>query len=358
CCIPSVFPVILKTQGRKMAFPKVGINEMTSKITHIYKQLHPWKSKFDCASFLCQQMVHAEDGVFAINKPYGMGLKTVTEEMISKKKEKKSVDLLHAGGAGSTYSLEDVLPIIREQLGKPNLVAVKCAEKYNSGVTVFADNKKAVDRIKQSLLRAKPKKILNSKFYIVSPFTPYEGHKNLHEESVGITLQRNAMHKHAQPVLLRDFSTNSVKRQEVSLARVAFNVKSISPDGESLVEVSMAETKNNLLRVYCADMLMPILGDHLYSSRVGVVQGLATRLNPLHVESGSVAQKIPEKTRKLLQLIRPEDSNIVPLHAHLYSLVLPDFYGRDKELTISAPFPEMFKWTCNQLNLICPQNGH
>ena len=93
-----------------------------------------------------------------------------------------------------------------------------------------------------------------------------------------------------QPVIVRDYSINSVKRGENLVAAVQFSVKTTSPLHATLISLECNDTKRNFLRVYCADMMMPILGDHLYSVRYAIIQGIATRLKPLHTRPGSASQ--------------------------------------------------------------------
>ena len=83
------------------------------------------------------------DGIIAINKPFGVGVRNIVaeqEEKISRlEKQAKEVpnkllshasSQYHTRGIGSCdYTLEDVLPILKSDLDLPNLELLKSTEK-------------------------------------------------------------------------------------------------------------------------------------------------------------------------------------------------------------------------------------
>ena len=69
------------------------------------------------------------DGIVALNKPFGVGLKTINEEAIAQKKKSVPTNLLQTHGGGAPYSLEDVLPILKAELRMPELVVLKAGDK-------------------------------------------------------------------------------------------------------------------------------------------------------------------------------------------------------------------------------------
>ena len=44
---------------------------------------------------------------------------------------------------------------------------------------------------------------------------------------------------------------------------------------------------------------------------------------------------------------------MLPCHLHLFKFTLNSFYGKNpsKDLILTAPIPQYFKWTCDQLGL-------
>ena len=64
-----------------------------------------------------------------------------------------------------------------------------------------------------------------------------------------------------------------------------------------------------------------------------------------------ITQVLPPDTKEALGLAPSEDTKFVPIHAHLHKFTIPNFSGHEKHLTITAPYPEYFKWTCSRLKL-------
>jgi len=117
------------------------------------------------------------------------------------------------------------------------------------------------------------------------------------------------------------------------------------------VEIATSQTTKNFLRVHCADKLAPLLGDHLYSHRVRMLKGIPTKIDPTHLVPGTDAQKLSEKMIDLLQLKSPEDTVMIPTHAHLRSYKLNKFLGKGTVMEFEAPYPPYFNWTCERFGI-------
>jgi len=94
------------------------------------------------------------------------------------------------------------------------------------------------------------------------------------------------------------------------------------------------------------------LGDQLYWSRVRLLKGVPTRIDPTHLAPGTSPQRLSDKVVDLLQLKSPDDTVIIPAHIHLRSYKIRKFLENKKaEMEFEAPYPPYFKWTCGQLGI-------
>jgi hypothetical protein len=103
-------------------------------------------------------------------------------------------------------------------------------------------------------------------------------------------------------------------------------------------------------------MLAPILGDHLFSSRVQTMMGVPTKIHPVHLVPGATAQKLTKPLLHILKLTDADDSLIIPTHIHLSSLTLKNYGGKRETILIHAPLHPHFQWTCDTLNLAVPSD--
>jgi 23S rRNA-/tRNA-specific pseudouridylate synthase len=95
-----------------------------------------------------------------------------------------------------------------------------------------------------------------------------------------------------QPVIERQFSKRMVMRRDILPVYVQTEVLGRGMNNTALLEIQTSTVKWNFLRVYCADMLVPILGDHLFSCRVQNILGVPTKIDPTHMPPGSSDQVI------------------------------------------------------------------
>lgn len=63
-----------------------------------------------------------------------------------------------------------------------------------------------------------------------------------------------------------------------------------------LSQIDTTSVQRNFLRIYYASLVSPILGDHLYSSRVGLMSGVMTLVPPALVRVG-VGQQVMVHSR-------------------------------------------------------------
>jgi len=146
---------------------------------------------------------------------------------------------------------------------------------------------------------------------------------------------------------LKEYSRRQVKANVVREFDVSYN-KLSSSELCSLLEVDTHSNKNHFLRFYLAHHLSPVLGDDLYGNRVQDVYGIKLPLGPIHADSLSSFQKIPQK---VLDLLKVPECSLVPNCLHHKQLTLARFGGGKESLIIKAEPPPYFQYIISQLNL-------
>jgi 23S rRNA-/tRNA-specific pseudouridylate synthase len=81
-----------------------------------------------------------------------------------------------------------------------------------------------------------------------------------------------------------------MKRGDIKPVTVTTTVLKYGDHKTALVEIQTSSIKWNFLRIYCADLMIPILGDHLYSCRIQSIMGVPTKIDISHAPPGSSDQ--------------------------------------------------------------------
>uniref|UniRef100_A0ACB8EGH8 Uncharacterized protein n=1 Tax=Sphaerodactylus townsendi TaxID=933632 RepID=A0ACB8EGH8_9SAUR len=102
------------------------------------------------------------------------------------------------------------------------------------------------------------------------------------------------------------------------------------------------------LLVHLSLILSPVLGDHVYSSRVGTVLG-----EPFLLSSESALPRTQVLDEYLLCKLHLQQSQMhrLPLHLHLHQLLLPGAASSASSTVLMAPPPPFFLQTLNLLGL-------
>ena len=143
-------------------------------------------------------------------------------------------------------------------------------------------------------------------------------------------------------------------RFEKTISRFTIKTKTLcKAEGNTAAIVSAEPTTViwNLLQVYFAEMLSPVLGDTMYGYRVKTVMGKRIKIS--HANSPNaydVGQRLPPWVFNQLGL-KLSDEGVLPVHIHLFRTSILDFYGKGKHLKIHAPLPPYFKMTAESLKL-------
>ncbi|XP_072025036.1 mitochondrial mRNA pseudouridine synthase RPUSD3-like [Amphiura filiformis] len=193
--------------------------------------------------------------------------------------------------------------------------------------------------------------------YYVSPVL------NLHTDIISETIGFEKIGDQVLGVIRHDPSKASFKRKHVpswkpskhmevnKKAETHYNVVCRNEELNcALVELKIHSACKHQLQVHLSHRLHPVLGDHIYSSRIGKILGLPVPLDPY--EALPATQDIGPQLKQAL-LLRSGLIHMLPLHLHWYDVTLPKWKG-NKDVCIRVPPPDYFWKTLQLLNLSPP----
>ncbi|XP_012657951.1 mitochondrial mRNA pseudouridine synthase RPUSD3 isoform X1 [Otolemur garnettii] len=118
--------------------------------------------------------------------------------------------------------------------------------------------------------------------------------------------------------------------------------------GCALVQLQPLTVFPNQLQVHMILQLCPVLGDHMYSARVGTVLGQRFLLPP---ENAKPQRQVLDETLLRRLHLTPSQAAQLPLHLHLHCLLIPGPRPRDTPIELLAPLPPYFSRTLQCLGL-------
>ncbi len=281
--------------------------------------------------------------LIVINKPAGVPLRSA-----------KSDDF--------RVSLTDALPDLAEILKVKKVSIVKSVQRYASGCIILSANPEEVRRIERSLNRNFNEGFFHQTYYALTlghprkDSTPTDDVVDLDFEEIrDFDNPMSKDKKMKEPVIKRILSSKrKLKQYDDRIKRISVQAQVISKsEGNALLRLEPTSVSNDFCRVYCADLLSPILGDEFYSYRCRMLVGKMVRVNP---------QRSPHSKSNLTQELPPwmlaklglKEAKSLPLHLHLGRVFFPSFYGRGKDLVVHAPPRPFFQGTADMLGLSMP----
>ncbi|XP_054933047.2 uncharacterized protein [Dermacentor andersoni] len=182
---------------------------------HVYRNLYPWKSKGEFVRDLAGSIFYNQDGLIALSKPYGVPLSFNFHK--GGRSQSMLKQRLHVSGFGeSPYSLEDAIEGLAVHLNVDQIIIIKSAERYASGVTILASNERAAQSVQKAVLRAKPMQIPYTTAWIIAKGYPVRDEV---KEKVAIKLVPvNESEKRVE--VLREFSKTASKTRLVKTVLV------------------------------------------------------------------------------------------------------------------------------------------
>ncbi|KAK7072326.1 hypothetical protein SK128_011576 [Halocaridina rubra] len=334
---------------RKIFRKKLLEASESMKSVHPFKNIYPWKTRKELAIQMKNSEVYNKGGLIALCKPYGIA--QFTAEGRGHDGEKTIVQLLNSGGVpAETPVLASILPLLKDMYEVDHLEIVKTCERWNSGLVLLSTKPSLKDKIQKCFRRSKAFKKPALTFNVITNGIPITSSGST---KVAITLE-NVPNIGKVPMIKKSCSTREIEHGASKVVIVKHSTVAENEDLQvALVEVNIQTLKWHCLRVWLAHNYCPVLGDSLYGGRVTSIAGKRVQINPHNLKAYQ-PQDISSDVLSRLHL--PETSlELIPSFIHLSKITLSHFNRDKSDLVITAPPPEYFNWTCEQLGLIFPQ---
>ncbi|KAJ6668185.1 hypothetical protein lerEdw1_015562 [Lerista edwardsae] len=271
-------------------------------------------------------LVHADGALVAISKPPG----------------------LPVTGKPGELTLLSLLPDLSLKLGLPdNLQVIKAAHKESSGLVLLSGCQDTIQSLQDFYIKSRKAGHAAATYCAVTTRVPaaLEG-----EVRTGLKLMQMEDCELVVPVASP--SRNSLQRKEVKNTLTRFKVLD-SCNGCALLQLQPLTAFPGQLLVHLTLILSPVLGDHVYSSRVGTVLG-----EPFLLPAESTLPRTQVLDDFLLGKLHLQQQHVhrLPLHLHLHQLLIPAAGPSSSKKVITAPPPSFFLQTLRLLGLALPQS--
>ncbi|XP_008103771.2 mitochondrial mRNA pseudouridine synthase RPUSD3 [Anolis carolinensis] len=282
-------------------------------------------SREELLNLLEKSLVHKDDVLLAISKPPG----------------------LPVDGKPGEVTLLSLLPFLSQKLGLPqNLQVIKAAGKESSGLVLLSGCADTVHRVHDFYIRSQRAKRPTATYCAITTRIPEASEGEI---STGLKLMQIEDFDLVVPVASP--SRGSIERREVKKTLTHYKVLDSNEDC-ALLQLQPLTAFPSQLLVHSTLILSPILGDHMYSSRVGAVLGEPFLLSP---ESALPRTQILNDSLLTKLHLQQRHVHRLPLHLHLHRLLLPSTEGFSSCAALTAPFPAFFLRTLSLLGLALPQ---
>ncbi|XP_013925946.1 PREDICTED: RNA pseudouridylate synthase domain-containing protein 3 isoform X1 [Thamnophis sirtalis] len=299
----------------------MSMGETPNKISYLkpLKSLEP----DSLLKLLKTSIVHADGTLVAINKPCGIPISGKPEDL----------------------TLQSVLPQLSQILNLPqDLQVIKAPEKEGSGLVLLSSCPNTTRYLQDFYSQRKKKKHPVATYCAVTTRTPVAT-----EGEINTGLKMVDVDGFDMVVPVASPSRKSLQAKEVKRTLSYYKVLD-SKEGCALLQLQPVTTFRNQLQVHLTLILSPLLGDHMYSSRVGTVLGEPFLL-PAE-ETPPRTQALEEHMMQKLRL-RPQVMFRLQLHLHLHQLLLPEGCCSSCTLLVAPP-PPFFLQTLRSLGLNLP----
>ncbi|XP_062979521.1 mitochondrial mRNA pseudouridine synthase RPUSD3 isoform X2 [Elgaria multicarinata webbii] len=275
---------------------------------------------------LAASVVHRDDGLVALSKPPGLPVTGKPEDL----------------------TLLSLLPDLSQNLGLPqDLQVIKAAQKESSGLVLLSGCPSTFQRLRDFYIKNQRAKRPTASYCAVTTRIPaaLEG-----EIRTGLKLMQ--IEDFDLVVPMASPSRNSIERREVKNTLTLYKVLD-SCNGCALLRLQPLSAFPSQLPVHLTLILSPVLGDHVYSSRVGTVLG-----EPFLLPAETTLPRIQVLEDPLLRKLHLQQQLVhrVPLHLHLHQLLLPATGSSTSRPVLTAPPPAFFLQTLSLLGLDLPQD--
>ncbi|CAI9714708.1 mitochondrial mRNA pseudouridine synthase Rpusd3 [Octopus vulgaris] len=293
---------------------------------------------------ILNHVIYEDDDVVAINKPIGI---TVFGQKVREHEDEKGycVPIFAESEPDPNLCLADIMPLLRRHFKSPDLTIVHSIKMFYSGVLLLAKHKTGKDRMVQSLDRAQSQGTFYQSYLAITVGIPKQD--ALTKSSYYLKQERIKDRVLSLPT--ETVSKNLRKSGKIQLMEVQTTIlKKNEVLNCALVRLDTVKDKWQCLEVYCTTQLCHVLGDYLYSGRVGKVFGVPILMEPHLANVGK--QKLPEELKAALKLNQAKPGQM-PLYLHRAKVDLTQMKPSKPLLSIVAPFPDHFLETLQKLQL-------
>ncbi|XP_029457020.1 mitochondrial mRNA pseudouridine synthase RPUSD3 [Rhinatrema bivittatum] len=274
----------------------------------------------DLVELLVKNVVYKKGALVAINKPQGLSITGRQDEL----------------------TLLTLLPDLCQHLGfSEQLHVVKAAIKESSGLVLLSSCHFITKRIEEFFIQCRRRKKPVATYCAVTVGSPDPSEGDIF---TGLKLQHIGGLQLVVPV--NNPSRGSLERKEVKKTLTHYRVLNAN-QGCALVQFQPMTAFQNQIIVHATLKLCPVLGDHLYSARVGKVLG-----EPIFLPVETVQPRTQVLEDRMLQKMHftQQQMHRMPLHLHLHELLIPVDSLKDT-VTLTAPLPSYFLQTLSLLGL-------
>ncbi|XP_049622265.1 mitochondrial mRNA pseudouridine synthase RPUSD3 [Suncus etruscus] len=289
--------------------------------TSLPSSRHPFPSRGELVEVLRACMVEQKGPLVTLNKPQG----------------------LPVTGKPGELTLSSVLPELSQSLGlgELELQVVRATEKETSGLVLLSSCPQTTSRLQKFFSTSQRAQKPIATYWAVTDGVPASA-----EGKIQVALKLEHVDGIQVAVPVKSASRKDI-REGVKRTLSHFHVVATGSSC-ALVHLQPLTVFPSQLQVHMALQLCPILGDHMYCTRVGSVLGQRFLLP---AESTKPQPQVLDQALLDRLHLTPAQAARMPLHLHLHSLHLPGPGPQDDPMQLLAPLPPYFSRTLQLLGL-------
>ncbi|ELT90163.1 hypothetical protein CAPTEDRAFT_213460 [Capitella teleta] len=309
---------------------------------HWYTKTAPaYKTREELVDDLRKRIIHEDEHLLVIDKPFGLpmhGLKYDENTSLSE------------ANYNPSWGLIDLVCDVCEGKVKEHLTQ----NRMHSGITVFSKSTFASGILEKYFKHCKAS---------YNPFLSFRAVVLGKVESSSevkpelFWLERKQINHKLVPIVVQANKTRKKARQQIQVALQVKSIASTSLDDThsgktydvSLIDIVPSSIRWNAVELFLLHKFSPILGDHIFSNRLGFLMG-RPHLKDIN-KCVEAPQVLPPPLLNILG-ISDEETLLIPLHLHAHKAIIPDLRQRKRsEFTVEAPLPAYFTQTMERLRL-------
>nr|XP_020651113.1 RNA pseudouridylate synthase domain-containing protein 3 isoform X3 [Pogona vitticeps] len=255
--------------------------------------------------------------------------------------------VIHRDGRPEELTLLSLLPDLSQKLDLPrDLQVIRAAGKESSGLVLLSSCQSTIRDAHNFYIQSRSAKQPTATYYAICTRIPAAL-----EGNICTYLKMMQVEGFNLVVPVASPSHRSIKRKEVKNTLTQYKVLD-SREGCALLQLQPMTVFSSQLLVHLTLIFSPVLGDHVYSARVGTVLG-----QPFLLPAESTLPRTQILEESLLNRLRVQQRHVhrLPLHLHLHRLLLPAAGSSSSNPVLTAPPPPFFLKTLHLLGLTFPQ---